>query len=195
MDTKNPTIRKLAKNHERFRKMMQTPWRERTEKMNCELLRKIRWACKAVISVVDALFCTTTMANSKGWGRIFLRQSTMAVIDEAGALTDAEVLIPWRAGIPLIPCGDTRQLAPKVFSEGKKGKSGRLINPFAPRLTITLWERLERLGWPILYLNEQLRIVAGAFDLANFLVYLGKVCDGPQCELKISVLDETRYKR
>jgi hypothetical protein len=162
---------------------MQTPWESRDEEMSGELPREIRMACKDVISCAEGLFCTTTRANSKGWGRIYLRLSTMAVINEGGALTDAEVMIPWRSPSPLILVGDTRQLPPKGFSEGKEGKTGRSINPFAACQTITLLERLEWLGWSILHANEQLRMAVGAFNLANQLIYGNKVVDGNRSNL------------
>jgi hypothetical protein len=96
-----------------------------------------------------------------------------------GTLTDGELLIPRRAGSPLILCGDTKQLPPKVFSQDRKGKSGRRLNPMADHLMLTLMQRLENLGWPILYLTEQLRMTNGSFDLANYLIYNDKVIDGP----------------
>jgi len=40
-------------------------------------------------------------------------------------------------------------------------------------------QRLENLGWPILYLTEQLRMADGSFDLANYLIYNDKVIDSP----------------
>lgn len=54
--------------------------------MRESLSREIRWACKVTIAAAEGMFCTTTRANSKGWGCIYLRQSTMTAIDEAGAL-------------------------------------------------------------------------------------------------------------
>jgi hypothetical protein len=119
LETSNPAIIALRKDHFYFIQIMQTPWAERDEEMRGNLLKERRWACKAIIAATEGLFCTITRANSKGWGHIYLRKSTVTAIDEGGALTDAELLIPRRAGSPLIICGDSKQLPPKVFSQDK----------------------------------------------------------------------------
>jgi hypothetical protein len=53
----------------------------------------------------------------------------------------------------------------------------------ANRLTVSLMQRLENLGWPVLFLNEQLRMAVGSFDLANYLIYDEEVIDGPRSGL------------
>ncbi|RSL67576.1 hypothetical protein CEP53_002931 [Fusarium sp. AF-6] len=109
-------------------------------------------------------------------------QSTF--LDETGAISMPETLVPWFDGRPLVLAGDVRQLPPCVMTLGQKSWTGGPLNFFDKHQDISVLERLMRMQWPCWSSQRQNRIVNGGFDLAReiFCPELGDEFEyGDQC--------------
>jgi hypothetical protein len=119
-----------------------------------------------IIACADAV-CTTPYASDEGFYKHFkCRLANGVVLDEAGCMTKSDALIVWRDGMPCIMAGDPRQLPPSVMTNDEEH-----INPFSREARVSVLEHYEKVGFPTLTLDEQLRIVCGGFDMVHSLIY------------------------
>ncbi|RFU25485.1 hypothetical protein B7463_g10861, partial [Scytalidium lignicola] len=102
----------------------------------------------------------------------------VTIIDEAGAMTQAEGMIAWRDSRPLIIAGDPFQLLPAVMSKHRQkeimvnGTSKSVFaHTFNQYASLSFLEKIRCTAWPCFILDEQLRICNGGFNLAKELNY------------------------
>ncbi|KAI8464074.1 MAG: AAA domain-containing protein [Monoraphidium minutum] len=93
------------------------------------------------------------------------------VVDEAAQALEPATLIPLqllKPGGRVVLVGDTRQLPPTVLSRAAEGA----------RLAQSLFERLERCGWPVVMLRQQYRMHPAISAWPGRWFYDGRLSDG-----------------
>ncbi|KAH9892222.1 P-loop containing nucleoside triphosphate hydrolase protein [Xylariomycetidae sp. FL2044] len=145
-----------------------TPEEDRPDKPRSArgLIMNIMEQLLAIASVVGS----TTHASMDPGIKRFTKDAKLTVLDEAGAMTIPEALIPWQRGRPLIMAGDPLQLPPFVAAALWK-KDGLFVNMLAEMGKISLLEFSVKRNWPSIWLNCQRRMVNGGFDIAKELIY------------------------
>lgn len=124
-----------------------------------------------ILAVADVVCCTTYASTQDILAQWTRNTAKFTFLDEAGAMSMPEALMPWFDGRPLVMAGDVRQLPPCVMTSNEKTSAGRPLNYFEKHQEISALERLMRMQWPCWGARRQNRIVKGGFDLAKDIFY------------------------
>lgn len=130
------------------------------EELVLDLLTRVVLAADVVL--------TTPHASGDSQYAAFNKTAKAVVLDEAGAMLQADALQVWGEGCRVcVLAGDEKQLQPTVMTIHKTDKkTGMATNSFAQLARVSVLEHLKRTGWPCFVLTRQHRIVNGGFDVA-----------------------------
>ncbi|KAH6848227.1 P-loop containing nucleoside triphosphate hydrolase protein [Chaetomium sp. MPI-CAGE-AT-0009] len=124
-----------------------------------------------IIMRANAVCSTPHLASQSPYKLYNREQAKGVVLDEAGAMHEADALLVWGPGCrPCVLAGDERQLPPAVMTHGER-REGRIVNVYSHQSKTSVLEKLRRSGWPCFILTTQYRIVRGSFDLAQSIIY------------------------
>jgi hypothetical protein len=171
-----------ASHHEGLFSLLNLPLKDRNPEAMKQFKKLALKALKDLLSIVDMVFCTTTVAADRPC-KEFVSRAGLITKDEAGSSLDSELAMIWvdpdRQLCMLI--GDEVQLPSPVFSLRAKDKNGRRVNAHAPTLATSTMQRLQLLGWPVYLQPEQLWMPDGQFDPANYVSYNDRIAISDLC--------------
>jgi hypothetical protein len=192
LPTTNQKLLSLREHNAELAQTLATHPGLREIEMKSDLRSRARRAAKAVMSVADAFFTTSAQALSD-LVKPFTKSAGSTVIEEAGNAVDAEITNSHNGDQKdLTLVGDPKQLPPPSIAEEVRhpppnaphqrsahllptnqmsSQNGRPVDPFTDRMQTSLMDRLIKGGWPVVVLNQQLRMVAGGFNLASRVIY------------------------
>ncbi|KAH7128950.1 P-loop containing nucleoside triphosphate hydrolase protein [Dactylonectria macrodidyma] len=114
---------------------------------------------QSILTIADVVCCTTHASTSDILSHWTQNIAKSTFLDEAGAMSMPEALVPWYHGRPLVLAGDVRQLPPCVMTSTQKNPSGGPLNFFEAHLEVSVLERLMRMQWPCWSSRRQHRMV------------------------------------
>lgn len=128
----------------------------------------------------------TTLSNTADTTLRRAKRPRLVVIDECCQSTELETLLAWAHNtetvLILVLVGDPQQLPPTVVTKDSN-RGNLLVNPFAPQMCVSLFERLWRRGFPVHMLNEQYRLAEGLEEVFNQLFYDGRITNHPSTRI------------
>jgi GTPase SAR1 family protein len=159
--------------------VIRTPVHERSDDQKNFIRTRTKYARVAILDIADTVF-TTPIATTSKWMRSYMRSTRLAIIDEAGATTMADVFLMWDGDdCALILVGDPTQLPPTIMTAIATYLNGRPTNGFAAQVGSTMMTDLLSNDRPYWRLREQLRVEPGQWDLPNLLSYHGEISVPP----------------
>ncbi|KAI8649464.1 hypothetical protein LRP88_00018 [Fusarium phalaenopsidis] len=144
-----PALYKLAKDVEKDTKIMNLKDTPHNRKgWNVAHSQAFRDLATLILEVAGVV-CCTTHASAKDiledWAR---DKAQPTFLDEAGAISMPEALVPWFDRIPLVLARDVRQLPPCVMTLEQKSWTIGPLNFFDKHQEISVLERIMRMQWP-----------------------------------------------
>jgi len=119
--------------------------------------REAKGGCRAQLGVARVVGCTCRMAATDGL-MFKLRTFDVAVLDEAGQITQPMALAPLMRANAFVLVGDPHQLAPLVQSKVATARG----------MAVSLFQRLfEAHSWSVAALSKQYRMNEAIMDLCN----------------------------
>ncbi|KAL6409935.1 DNA helicase [Ilyonectria robusta] len=144
-----PALGKLVKalqNEPKARKLRQTLIDKKG--YNSEIAETFKDVVTRILAVADVVCCTTHASTKDILGLWACRTAKTTFLDEAGAISLPEALVPWFNGHPLVIAGNIRQLPPYVMTSNEKASMGGPLKYFKKHQEMSALERLMRMQWP-----------------------------------------------
>ncbi len=130
----------------------------------------------------------TTLSNSADKFLMEAKKIELVVIDEGAQSTELECLLPWINNCEtvklVIIVGDPKQLNATVKT-ADQNKRDEVVNPFASQLQLSMFERLQNLGFPVSLFIENFRVTEGLEQLSNGLFYDNKITNADCTKLAV----------
>lgn len=125
-----------------------------------------------LVNCADAVCTTPWVSATSPYQQYNQQQVKTVMLDETGAMVQADALLVWGVGCrPCVMGGDPQQLQPTVLSQGIKRAAGEhTTRPFALQMQRSVLERIQIRGFPCFVLNTQNRIVKGGFDVTRQII-------------------------
>ncbi|KAL8940855.1 MAG: hypothetical protein Q9211_002075 [Gyalolechia sp. 1 TL-2023] len=128
----------------------------------------------------------TTLSNAADSNLKNGRTPRVILVDECCQETELEALLAWAHNSESVELtifiGDPKQLPPTVLTYNLNWQ-GAVVNPFAPQLRLTYFERLHRRGFYVYRLNTNFRLCEPLTEPWNRLWYDGTLATDASAQL------------
>jgi len=145
----------------KFREWLDNDGQNVSFPMDGDLYNCVSSSIGSLVVHADAVCTTPLVSATKPWVDFNLQLANAVVLDEAGAMLQADALLVWGAGCrPCVMGGDPLQ-RPTVLSFGVRTADDHATNPFAFQMRTSILEFIQRSGYPCFVLNTEYPIAKG----------------------------------